>query len=148
MDTLYKALPDCWTTWDNKHFPDAGQIRRISVWEEYPREKQVATISDPDRIAEVIACLEQYVGQPVGNRLRRDWKSVPEAGLWIDLQGRSRRLCRVRLADGYSGYQSGSGCYANHTMSDSETEQILDSLGLDATRLGWNSPGPANTEEP
>jgi len=34
LNELYKALPDCWTSWDNTAFPGVGQIQQISVWEE------------------------------------------------------------------------------------------------------------------
>jgi len=144
LEELYNALPDCWIVSDDAWFPSVMQIRRISVWEELPQEERIATISEPDRIAKIKECLEQYRAQHQGG-WSNVWDSASEPRLRVDFEGRSRCLCQIRLGDGF--FQFGWG-WTYRPMSDSEAKQLLDLLGLDTAGLVSNSASRSSSEQP
>ncbi len=130
IQALHRALPDCFVTWERAFFPVADQVQRIDIWSTAPEESLLTTVTEQDRIVSIMAWLEE-------NHARlwesSSWhRSTEEYGpsaacLSVRFEGRSRRLCEMRLGNGI--YETIWGGYCE--MQSADEEEIRGLLGVD-----------------
>jgi len=117
-----EAQPNCWTLGEYAFFPIATQIRQISVWNDLPKEKLVATISDPIQIVAIRNFLQRHVDS---NTHERD--NNLKAHFSIKIEGPDRCLCQIHLKD--ECFFTVYGSYYRMTNSEAdELRRLLDIL--------------------
>jgi len=133
LEELCRALPDCLIRTDTEYLPQTVQIRQLSVWDLRPPTRQLARIVDPERISEIRNLLHHHVTHYQGTVRRTD------SGLHIEvsLDGLHRSLCQFRVGKRELDVRVRTG-WSQRSISDQQTEELLDLLGLDIAILGGN----------
>jgi hypothetical protein len=97
LKQLYAALPDCHILSSPVFARGPQNVRRIVVRKLGRPDKEIAEISDPARIADLLSLTETITKQDIfGCRDNDPWP----ADLRLDFMGQSRVLYEVRIGDG------------------------------------------------
>ncbi len=99
VNALCEALPDCFVTWDEASCPAISQIRQIEVWSRGAPQRQIAVITEVERIESIRKWIDQATLVPDGWQRASD-DGLPGNSLSVRFVGRRRRLCEIGLGNG------------------------------------------------
>ncbi len=134
INALCETLPDCLVIWDEVFCPAISQVRRIEIWSKGAPSRQVAVITEVERIESIKKWIDQATLFPDGWQRASD-DGLPGNSLSVRFVGRRRRLCEIGLGNGM--FLSIWRRY--RTLAVAEDEEIRVLLGVDAT--DWNTGG-------
>jgi Leucine Rich Repeat (LRR) protein len=127
INALCEALPDCLVIWDEVFCPAISQVRRIEIWSKGAPSRQVAVITEVERIGSIKKWIDQATLFPDGWQRASD-DGLPGNSLSGRFVGRRRRLCEIGLGNGM--FLSIWRRY--RTLAVAEDEEIRVLLGVDA----------------
>jgi hypothetical protein len=132
LEELYRALPDCLIRTDTESLPQTVQIRQLTVWDVRSPSRHLARIVDPERISKIRRLLHHHVTSYQGT-------ARTDSGLHIEfsLDGLHRSLRQFRVGKRELHVRVRTR-WSHRSISDQQTEELLDLLGLDIALLGGN----------